>query len=280
MTMQVESPNLSDGDLATIIRLVREHSGISLNDGKRELIVARLQKRVRQNGFRSFTQYVKHLREDQSGEELVALLDAIATNHTSFFREAQHFQLLASLVLPDVMRTARGRPIQAWSAACATGEEAYTILMAAAEAAPDVVANGGIHLLASDISTKALRVARSGLYKLERVRDVPMDLLRKYFERGLGEREGLARVSPALQRLVEFRQVNLLQGLSHRTFDFIFCRNVMIYFDRDVQQRVISMLERHLVAGGYLFISHSESLNGLATGLQWIAPAVYRQRTA
>jgi chemotaxis protein methyltransferase CheR len=137
-----------------------------------------------------------------------------------------------------------------------------------------------MRLLASDLSTKALATARAGVYRMERVSTIPKDLLRKYFERGMGAQDGLARVAAPLRRAIEYRQLNLLEigDLSER-FDVIFCRNVMIYFDRHVQQRVVSMLERHLAPGGYLFISHSESLNGITHGMKWVAPAVY-QRTS
>jgi chemotaxis protein methyltransferase CheR len=135
-------------------------------------------------------------------------------------------------------------------------------------------------ILASDMSTKALRAAEAGVYRLDKVQELPIETLRAHFERGLGEQEGWARVCAAVRRPIEFRQLNLLEITSlGRTFTMIFCRNVMIYFDRSVQQRVVSMLERHLKPGGYLFISHSESLNGITHGLQWVAPAVYQRRT-
>jgi chemotaxis protein methyltransferase CheR len=136
------------------------------------------------------------------------------------------------------------------------------------------------HLLASDISTKALATARSGVYRLESVQRLSQPVLRKYFERGLGQQAGLARVASHVKDCVEFERLNLLDvGYLQRQFDFIFCRNVMIYFDRDARQRVVSMLERHLLPGAYLFVSHSESLNGVTHRLQWVAPATYRRST-
>jgi chemotaxis protein methyltransferase CheR len=264
---------ITDAELTRIVRLVYERSGITLHAGKKALIVARLQKRLRAGQYQSFSEYLAAVEADGSGAELCALLDAIATNHTSFFREDQHFRLLESRVLPAL--AGRREPIRVWSAACSTGEEPTTLAMTLAEALGEA---GRARLLASDLSTKALAVARNGVYKLDRVSTVPKELLRKYFERGMGAQEGLARVSGALRQAIEYRQLNLLEiGDLGERFDVIFCRNVMIYFDHDVQQRVVAMLERHLAPGGHLFISHSESLNGIVHQLRWVAPAVYQR---
>jgi chemotaxis protein methyltransferase CheR len=264
---------LSDDELRRIARLVYERSGITLHAGKKALIVARLQKRLRAGRYSTFSEYLEAVDADASGAELEALLDAIATNHTSFFREEQHFRVLESRVLGPL--TGRTEPIRVWSAACSTGEEPATLAITMLEAGVD---RSRMRLLSSDLSTKALAVARAGVYRMDRVAGIPLDLLRKYFERGMQAQEGLARLAPAVRRAIEYRQLNLLEiGDLGERFDVIFCRNVMIYFDRDVQQRVVSMLERHLAPGGYLFISHSESLNGIAHQLRWVAPAVYRR---
>ncbi|MDE3154267.1 MAG: protein-glutamate O-methyltransferase CheR [Acidobacteriota bacterium] len=272
------APALSDRELNAVVQLVYQRSGITLHDGKRALITARLQKRLKAGGFRSFAAYLRFVEQDASGQELVQLLDAIATNHTSFFREPQHFDFLREQIVPEWLGRPDRGPIELWSAACSTGEEPYTILMTLLDALPAADA-GRVRLLASDLSTKALATARAGVYRLDRVQDLPPAILRRHFERGLGEQEGLARVRPALRERVTFEQRNLLEiGAMGRPFDVIFCRNVMIYFDRAVQQRVVAALERHLAPGGYLFISHSEGLNGVTHGLQWVAPAVYRRR--
>jgi chemotaxis protein methyltransferase CheR len=275
---------LSDADLSRIVRLVYERSGITLHSGKRALVLARLQKRLRSGGFTSFGAYLEHVERDQSGAEVTLLLDAIATNHTSFFREPQHFDFLKATVLPAI---GTGRQIRVWSAACSSGEEPVTIAITLLDAlaAPKPPGEGGpppsIRLLATDLSTKALSAAASGVYKMERVANVPMDVLRRHFQKGLGEQAGTARVAPHVRKLIEYRQLNFLDAADlNERFDVIFCRNVMIYFDRDVQQRVVSLLERHLVPGGYFFISHSESLNGTTHGMRWVAPAVYQKGPA
>jgi chemotaxis protein methyltransferase CheR len=268
---------LSDRDLRTVTQLVYEKSGITLGDAKRPLIVARLQKRLRTGRFPSFGEYLAHVVADASGSELTALLDAITTNHTSFFREAQHFDFLTTRVVPEWLARTDGAPLTGWSAPCSTGEEPYSIVMTLLECVP-AADRGRIRIEACDLSTKAVRAARAGLYPLARVEDVPQPILRKYFERGLGDQSGLARVRRAVREHVEISEQNLLEIQSlGRTFSFIFCRNLMIYFDRPVQQRVVAMLERHLAHGGYLFIAHSESLNGVQHGLQWVAPAIYRK---
>jgi chemotaxis protein methyltransferase CheR len=263
----------TERDLSAIIQLVYQRSGITLHQGKRQLVTARLQKRVRGGGFASFAAYIAHVQADASGQAMTTLLDAIATNHTHFFRESRHFDFLAEHA-PQLQARCPDGVIAGWSAACSTGEEPYTILMRLHEAGHDAV-----RLLASDISTKALAKARAGVYPMAKVADVPLPLLHRYFEKGLGEQEGLARVAPPIRQQVEFRALNLLEiGSLGRRFDFIFCRNVMIYFDKAVQQRVVSMLERHLKPGGYLFIAHSESLNGIAHSLEPLLPAVFRKR--
>jgi chemotaxis protein methyltransferase CheR len=265
---------LSDADLARIVRIVYERSGITLHSGKRALVLARLQKRLRAGGFAGFTDYLKHVQSDATGAEVTALLDAIATNHTSFFREPQHFEYLTSVVAPSLNPAQR---VRVWSAACSSGEEPVTIAIALL----DAVQQAAIRVLATDLSTKALAIAAAGVYKLERVADIPIEVLRRHFEKGLGEQTGTARVAAHVRQLIEYRQLNFLEATDlHERFDVIFCRNVMIYFDRPVQQRVVALLERHLAPGGHLFISHSESLNGITHGLRWVAPAVYQRSAA
>lgn len=270
---RIEPEVLSDRDLRAIVRLVHERAGIALHNGKRALVTSRLQRRVRACGFRSLREYVAHVVADPDGEEVVALLDAIATNHTAFFREPQHFRFLADVVLPAFAH----RVPDIWSAACATGEEPYSIAMTLADALP-AERLGQVRVLASDLSTRALRTAAAGVYPIRRLSALDHDLRRRHFERGLGAHEGLARVNRRARSLVRFERVNLATlGETGRQFDVIFCRNVMIYFDRAVQQRVVTALERHLRPGGWLFISHAESLNGLRHGLRWVAPAIYQR---
>jgi chemotaxis protein methyltransferase CheR len=268
---------VSDRDLAAIVRMVYEKSGITLHAGKRALVAARLQKRLRHHGVATFRDYLTLLQNDVTGEELTAMLDAITTNHTSFFREPQHFDYLAKSVLPPLRSAGRGTPILGWSAACATGEEPYTIAITAAELFGHDTGHA-IRLLASDLSTRAVARASAGIYRADRTSGMPRHLLLKYFQKAVGAQPGLLQVAAPIRQLIEFRHLNLLQPAPPGPpLDFIFCRNALIYFDRAAQQRAIDTLESRLAIGGYLFISHSESLNGLRHGLTWVAPAVYRR---
>ena len=270
----VEAPELSDRDLSSIARMVYDACGINLHEGKRALVAARLQKRLRHGGFQSFRQYIRFVRADASGRELTALLDAIATNHTSFFREPRHFEFFGEKVLPT-LRDRQG-PICIWSAGCATGEEPYTIAMLLLEqlgaAAPQRV-----RLMATDLSTKALTAAAAGIYKAARLDELPPGY-KKYFSRGIGTQHGFVRLTPQVRSLVEFKWLNLLEPANApASQDVIFCRNVMIYFDHAVQQRVIAALEQQLAPGGYLVVSHSESLGSVDHGLRWVAPSIYQR---
>jgi len=277
-TSPISGLALSDHDLSLIARIVYEQSGISLHLGKRALVAARLQKRLRKGGFRSFRQYVRYVQDDESGAELTAMLDAIATNHTAFFREPRHFEILERTVLPRL--AARGGPIRGWSAACATGEEPYTIAMIQLDRIGPL-AHQQARLLASDLSTKALATAAAGAYTRARLRDVPPAFCQRCFVPSGDDADAMAVVTPPVRRLVEFRQLNLLHGNESLPLqDFIFCRNVMIYFDQDVQQRVVETLQQRLAPGGYLFVSHSESLSRIKHGLTWIAPSIYRRGPA
>jgi len=267
---------LTDREMDRIVRLVYERSGIALHRGKRALVVARLHKLLKSGGFASFADYVHHVETDRTGHELSALLDAITTNHTSFFREDEHFRFLAARVVPPL--AAADRPVRVWCAACSTGQEPITLAVTLMEALPQAQ-RARIRLLASDISTRALKTASAGVYPTRVAAGVPASVLKAYFERGLGADDGKVRVQAHVRRAIEYRRLNLIEiDNLHETFDVVFCRNVMIYFDKAVQQRVVSMIERHLAPGGYLFIAHSESLNGLSHELKWMAPAVYQRR--
>ena len=266
---------LSDREMDRIVRLVYERSGITLHDGKRALVVARLHKVLKSGGFRSFSDYVRHVESDRTGQQLSVLIDAISTNHTSFFREDEHFRYLASRVAPPL--AAADQPVRIWCAACSTGQEPVSIAATLMDALP-AAQHSRIRLLASDISTRALKTAGAGVYPLRVADGLPQPVLKSYFERGLGADEGKVRVRAHVRRVIEYRHLNLIEIDSlNEAFDVVFCRNVMIYFDKTVQQRVVSMLERHLAPGGYMFISHSESLTGISHKMQWVAPAVYRR---
>ena len=244
---------------------------------KTALVNARLQKRVRARGFETFGAYVKHVRNDASRVEFDAMIDALTTNKTSFFREPEHFRFLAERIVPELL--SRGvTSITGWSAGCATGEEPYSIVMTLLDAFRGR-RGCSIDLVASDVSATALATARRGVYPMECVGNIAHDALRRYFERGVGQEEGLARVRLPVRRFVRFERANLLEPRRlARPRDFIWCRNTLMYFDRAARHRTVAHLEANLAPDGYVFVSHAENLAGLDHDLERVAPAIYRRR--
>lgn len=258
--------------------LARGTFGLDLRPGKEALVAARLGRRARELGLDGIKAYLDLLQTDRTGLELVALIDALTTNHTSFLREPQHFELLRSRVLEPA--AAAQTQLEIWSAGCATGEEPYTIVLHAAEALGEA-GLGRLRLLASDISTRAIEIARAGIYELDRVEPLPADWLTKYFQRGSGARQGMVRVKERYRRLIEFERRNLMESFDGLpAFDTIFCRNVMIYFDKPTQERLVAKFHAHLKPGGWLLIGHSEGLMGAGHPLEYVMPAVYRRPRA
>ena len=270
----VQVNRLKPHEFEAIRRLAYEKFGLDLRKGKEELVAARLGKRMRQGGFDSFEKYYQHVVGDSSGEALIGMIDALATNHTSFLREAAHFEFLRQEVLPGL----RERPrVELWSAACSTGEEPYTLAFTLADHW-GVEALRKVRILATDISTKALAAAKSAVYPAERFSSVPPGWLRQFLLRGEGRWHGHYRVKPEVRSQVEFARLNLVEPFSQRNlFPAIFCRNVMIYFDKATQEGVVNRLAASLEPGGYLFIGHAESLTGLRHELTYVRPAVYRK---
>jgi chemotaxis protein methyltransferase CheR len=270
---------MTAADMEKVSRLVYANSGIALRpETKEALVIARLQKRLRTLSFSTFSDYLRYVESDKSGDELKTLLDALTTNHTSFFREPEHFDFLAAQVLPPLLSKQQTQPILGWTAACATGEEAYSIAVTMLEKVPPAQ-HGRIHLLASDLSNVAVAAAQQGVYQIDRVARIPQPVLRRYFERGVGQQTGTARVKLAVHQFVEFRRLNLID-IDHlgQRFHFVFCRNAMIYFDRPARQRVVTMAAKHLMPKGYLFLSQCESLGELTHNFKWCAAGIYQLR--
>ena len=250
-----------------------DRAGILLNDGKATLVQARIGKRMRALKMASERAYLDHLEADASGEELVHFLDAISTNFTSFYRESEHFEIFANFVKRKI--SAGQRRFRFWCAASSTGEEPYTILITLAEAFGNKKIDS--KLLATDISTKVLKTAMQGEYTAERVTPVNAQQRGKYFsKRGRGD-EAMFQVNDDLRQQVVFKRLNLNTPPFPMTgpLDAIFCRNVMIYFDRAVRQRLVSEMERIMADDAMLFIGHSETLAGIQSGLKLMKPSVY-----
>jgi chemotaxis protein methyltransferase CheR len=255
--------------------LIYDKSGITLSDQKRTLLASRLSKRVRDLGLETFSAYYDHVTGDPSRDEFTRMLDLISTNKTDFFREPKHFAFLREQILPELTREKR---IRIWSSACSTGEEPYTIAMTLYEAVSDP-SQWDFQILASDLSTRVLAKAAAGVYDEERVRDVPPEVVRRHFLRGRGDSEGLLKVKPHLSAMVRFRRLNLMDETFpiKSPLDLIFCRNVMIYFDRPTQEQLVNKFYRYLKPGGYLFIGHSESLQWVQHPFKTSGPTIYRK---
>jgi chemotaxis protein methyltransferase CheR len=267
-------------DYEFIRRLVYEHSRINLGSDKIELVRSRVQKRLRALGLDDFEAYCRRLDSPEGEEELTALLDVISTNVTHFFREYRHFEYLQESALPEWQRARGSKPgtaLRIWSAACSSGEEPYSIAILLAEffrgrTAPDW------QITATDISTRMLATAEQGIYQAERVKLPVPKWLPAYFQKGTGSWEGCCRVKSSLRQRVAFRRLNLIEWPYPFTekFDLIFCRNVMIYFDRETQEQLVPRLVERLAPGGHLLVGHSESLIGIEHRLKTIRPSIYR----
>ena len=267
--------SITDREFERFRSLIYQESGINLSESKRTLLVTRLSKRLRELEMDCFQAYYDRVTEEADGEEFTRMLDLISTNKTDFFREPKHFDFLRKEILPGL---AAGRQIRIWSSASSTGEEPYTIAMTLYDGV-QAPAQWRFHILASDLSTRVLAKASSGVYDAERVRDLPADTLKRHFLNGRGAADGRVKVKPHLSDMVTFRRINLMDDRFpiKTPLDVIFCRNVMIYFDRPTQERLVGRFHKYLKPGGYLFIGHSESLQWLNQPFKSIAPTIYRK---
>jgi chemotaxis protein methyltransferase CheR len=266
--------SLSARDFDQFRLLAHQKFGLDLPDGKQQLVAARLGKKMRELNLTSFNAYYHHVVEDRTGEALTAMIDALTTNHTSFFRESAHFDFLVRTVLPSLRSRSS---LSLWSAACSSGEEPYTIAFSLFnELGQELLSK--LRILATDISTRVLGLAQAAVYPAERFRGVSPDQLRRYVLRGEGKHKDNFLVKRQFRDAIEFRRLNLMEDISHLgPFPVIFCRNVMIYFDRTTQQDLVNRLAGRLEPGGYLFIGHAESLGGIDQPLDYVQPAVYRK---
>ena len=242
-------------DFARIRDLIRERVGISLTDKKRDLVYSRIARRLRALGLSEFSGYLDFL--EQHEDEAQDFINALTTNLTSFFREAHHFDYLSQAM--QAAQVTPRKPFQIWSSACSTGEEAYSLAMTAIETFG--CWNPPVRILATDVDTHVLEHAQAGIYGMERLEKLPIERLRQFFNKGRGSRTGSARIRPEVQQLITFRPFNLLipQWPFKGRFDAIFCRNVMIYFDKPTQYKILSRFHPLLSEQGLLYAGHSES---------------------
>lgn len=255
-------------------KLAYDTAGIDLQPGKEQLVSARLNKKMRELKLRSYEEYYQYVTADKSGDALISLIDVLTTNHTSFFREIAHFEYLRHNILPEIKKRDQ---IAIWCAASSTGEEPYSIAFAILEEL-GMEALPRLNILATDISTRVLGIATKGMYPAERFREFPPQQLRQYLLRGEGKWKDWYQVRKEIRSVIRFQRLNLMDDFTHPApYPVIFCRNVMIYFDRPTQERVVQRMSRFLELGGHLLIGHAESLNGLKQPLQYVRPATYRK---
>ncbi len=269
---------LTDEEFKQFQTLIYQQVGITLDTPKKSLLMSRLGKRLRQLELPSYQAYFDRVSGKGGEEELIQLVDLISTNKTDFLREPVHFDFLREQVLPQRQGT---RSLRIWSSASSSGEEPYTIAMTLSDAIPDR-SRWDIKILASDISTRVLAKAASGIYEEERVGQLPQEMLRKHFLRGKGEQAGKVKVRKHLVDMIAFRRINLMApAFPIKTpLDVIFCRNVMIYFDRSTQSELMGKFYRYLRPGGYLFIGHSESLQWIEHQFTYVKPTIYQKPEA
>ncbi len=270
---------MTDDEFALFSKLIYSRLGIKMPPVKKLMLTSRLVKRIRELGFASYKQYYDFICSDRGKfEELNKMIDAVTTNKTDFFREPDHFEVLAKMVLPEIIESKNfkeNKAVNVWSAGCSTGEEAYTLTMVMAE-----FFSGNLNkfnILATDISGRVLQAGCEAVYSENAIQPIPITMKHKYIMRGTGNKAGLFRVVPELRQKVTFRQVNLMDSrFDIRTdMDIIFCRNVIIYFDKETQIKLFKKFYNHLIPGGYLFIGSSESLYGVNDDFVSIRPTVY-----
>ncbi len=269
--------DITDDEFKHISQLVYEKFGIHLTEKKRVLVRGRLNKLLRQMGYKNFEEYYNAILEDPSGAGLLELVDRISTNHTYFYREKDHFDFLEKRVLPDIARQLDeqgSKDLRLWCAGCATGEEAYTLAIVLAEFFGPQYFSDGPPILATDISRTALEKAMLGAYGKERLDQIPKGLLHKYFV--LNDMGGYS-VKDVLKKLVLFKRLNFKRETFpfRKKFHTVFCRNVMIYFDQPTKETLVNKFGGVLNEGGYLFIGHSETLGRDNMNFQYVQPAVY-----
>ncbi len=274
---------MSQKEFEQLSEFIRSHSGIKMPEAKKTMLESRLQKRLRTLKLSSFREYCNLLFKSPDGaSEIILMIDAVTTNKTDFFREPVHFDFLTNTVLPEFIGDCDrqgARKFSVWSAGCSTGEEPYTLAIVLGEFAARC-RGFQFSITATDISTRVLEKALLGIYDRDQVATVPSDLLQKYFMRSKDRNKETVRIAPEVRALVQFQRLNLMDEhytLPEGAADAIFCRNVIIYFERETQYRLLGRFCRYLKTGGYLFLGHSETVHGFDLPLVRIASTIYRK---
>lgn len=275
-------PGLSGKNFAQLSKFIYAECGIKMPEAKKVLLEARLRKRLRILGMHSYSEYCDHLFSPEGTKtELIHMIDVVTTNKTDFYRESRHFDFLVQTALPELINCYGAgvrRKYSIWSAGCSTGEEPYTLAMVLSEFA-EKQQGFDFSILATDISTRVLEKASLGIYKKDDIAPLPSALKMKYLLKSKDKSKNLVRIVPQIRSLIKFRRLNFMDsdfGMKEPV-DIIFCRNVIIYFDKQTQEKLLNRFCQHLAPGGYLFMGHSETLNGLGVPLVPAGPMVYRK---
>lgn len=274
---KIFSAEMSDAEFNKLSKFIYEVYGIKMPIAKKVMLQSRLQKRLRDLQFTTYKDYIDHVFSPSGENEIIHMMDVVSTNKTDFFRESTHFDYLTQDILKKQYVNKAGRNlIKVWSAGCSSGEEPYTLAMVFAEFAENNP-SFDFQIFATDISTRMLETAAKAIYSEEKVEIIPLALKKKYLLRSKDRTLKTIRMIPALRSKISYKRLNLIDPVYdvHDTFDVVFCRNVLIYFDRPTQEKVINKLCSHLKPGGYFFLGHSESVTGMQVPLKQIKPTIF-----
>ena len=272
--MSLHAVELTPGQFKKICGIVYRFSGIRLSSGKEALVKARLMKRLRALNIETIEAYIKYLESKKGTIELGYMIDAMTTNKTNFFRESAHFKFLTDKILPDL----NDRKLRFWSAACSTGEEPYSLAMLLNDKIRSIEQKD-VKILATDISTTCLEKARQHLYEKNNLSGIPDQYLRKYFNTTDNNSSAMFQLKHEVARMVQVSFLNLMKAWPMKSsFNVIFCRNVMIYFDKKTQEKLVNRFWDYIEPGGYLFVGHSEGLSSVSHKFSYIQPAVYLKK--
>ncbi len=264
-------------DFAFLSKVIHDRTGIVVTDDKFNMFYSRLSRRLRALRLDSFKDYCELVKHDRDGTETIELTNAITTNLTAFFRENHHFEYLANTVIPEMMGKNTNHKFSIWSAGCSTGEEPYSLAMTIKESSLGISNQWKVDFTATDLDSNVVATAQRGVYSLSRVEGISKGRLKKFFLRGKGGQEGLVKVKPELTRMIEFGQLNLMDNWSVEPKDVIFCRNVIIYFNKETKTKLVNKYAESLRPGGYLVIGHSESLYKISDRFELIGNTIYRK---
>ena len=273
----VASSELTDAQFNKLSEYITANYGIKLPLEKKVMLQSRLRKRLIALNFTNFNQYIEYLFKNEKENEF--LIVVVSTNKTDMFRENNHFEYLTNEYLPQFIKdNSINNELKVWSSACSSGEEPYTTAIVFQEfIRKNKLFNYSIY--ATDISTEILKKAYNAIYKIDRIKDVPLELKKRYYLRSKDKASGTVRLKPEIRRKVRFDVLNLMDKVYNTpdVYDIIFCRNVLIYFDKEIQEQVVRRLINRLKKGGILFIGHSESLMGMDLPIELIKPTVFRK---